>query len=557
MIQNTSIPSASVPVLLVFALGFLFLLLSIVRRMRAHSISLLPGPPSQSWLIGNTPELIRPEVAAEADFAWTKKYGSAIRIKGAFGMDILFTSDPKAIQYILNTSGYNFPKPRQSAAIIRLVTGEGIIWAAGTQHARHRKIMNPAFSYSSLRVFLPLFRHTAHRAVSKWNDLVARSDDGSAVIDVVDWLARITLDALGATAFDYDFGALDEADNELSNAFRNLGVDTFFKQPNFVIVVQALWGYLPYRLVKLMQRIPGKRQNRLNNYMKAARCVAKNIVVTQTDRVTTGKEGGKDVMSILIRANLSENPKTMLNEEELVAQLTTLMLAGHETTASTINWALYELSKHPEFQNLLRHEIKQTRKEAAQRGDKEFSVADLDSMKYLLALIKETLRYHPIIFFITREAGRDDVIPLSNPQTARNGDLISSIPVSKGQRVTISISAYNRHINSSVLKSVWGDDADVWRPERFVEENESLHKTNLGVISNIVTFSSGIRGCIGWRFAMIEMQAILIELLENFKFSPAPENPEIIRGASGFMMPMVRGSLVLKAELPLTVTPVA
>jgi cytochrome P450 len=64
------------------------------------------------------------------------------------------------------------------------------------------------------------------------------------------------------------------------------------------------------------------------------------------------------------------------------------MIAGHETTASTISWALYELARRPDFQNEVRDEIKATRAEASLRGDSELSVADLDSMKYLLALMK-------------------------------------------------------------------------------------------------------------------------------------------------------------------------
>jgi hypothetical protein len=64
------------------------------------------------------------------------------------------------------------------------------------------------------------------------------------------------------------------------------------------------------------------------------------------------------------------------------------MLAGHETTASTVTWALYELARHPEFQNQVRDEIRATQAQAVQRGDGELSVADLDSMKYLLALMK-------------------------------------------------------------------------------------------------------------------------------------------------------------------------
>jgi cytochrome P450 len=80
--------------------------------------------------------------------------------------------------------------------------------------------------------------------------------------------------------------------------------------------------------------------------------------------------------------------------EDDVTYTSTLMLAGHETTASTVTWVLYELSRHPEFQNEVREEIKATRAQATQRGDAELSVADLDSMKYLLALMKVRLLVH-------------------------------------------------------------------------------------------------------------------------------------------------------------------
>ncbi|KAF8583570.1 cytochrome P450 [Ramaria rubella] len=456
-----------------------------------------------------------------------------MRIKGALGLDVLLLIDPKAMQYILNTAGYHFHKPQQNTATARLTTGEGLVWAQGAQHARQRKIINPAFSYTSLRVFLPLFRHTAQKAVSKWKQVISQGNTGSTVLDVPSWLARTTLDAMGAAAFDYEFGALDEADNELSNSFRNLFADSFYKRSDFTIIFEALWGYLPLGLVGVMQKLmPTKQLKRLRRYMKVARSVARNILDTQTQSHAAGKEGGKDVMSILIKANLSEDPKTKLSDDEIMAQLTTFILAGHETTASTMTWALYELSRHPGFQSQVREEIATTRAKAAQRGDTELTVADLDSMKYLLSLMKETLRYHPIATLLIREAGREDVIPLQTPLTTKTGEIISSIAVSKGQRVMLSFAAYNR------LKSVWGEDADVWRPERFMEGIEAKQKTGLGVISNISTFSSGLRNCIGWRFALIEMQAVLIELIENFEFSPAPGNPEILRGATGLVTPM-------------------
>ncbi|KAF8579966.1 cytochrome P450 [Ramaria rubella] len=450
----------------VFVSFFLFVAHRVIRRLRMHSIAYLPGPPKAGLL---------------------------------------------ALQYILNTGGYNFPKTQQNAATSRLITGEGIsfarasCWVAGEQHVRHRKIMNPAFSYTTLRIFLPLFRDTAQKlqpSLIYWQDLVTRNGGGPSVIDVPSWLGRMTLDAMGTTAFDYDFGALDGSENELSKMFGNLTVDAFYKRPDFVLLLEHLWGFLPW-------------STRL----------AKKVVDTQTSNHQAGRETGKDVMSILIRANMSEDPKTRLSEEELKAQLTTLMFAGYETSASTVAWGLYELSRHPKFQDQIREEIKQTRIQAAQRGDGELTVADLDSMKYLLAFMKETLRFHPIITLLIREAARDDVIPLSAPQKTRNGGTVSSIPVSKRQRILISIAAYNR------LKSVWGDDADVYKPERFLDAAGFNHKT---VLSNLATFSSGVRSCIG----MIEMQAILIELIEHFEFSPAPGNPMIIRGATAFMAPM-------------------
>jgi len=143
------------------------------------------------------------------------------------------------------------------------------------------------------------------------------------------------------------------------------------------------------------------------------------------------------------------------------------MLAGHDTTASTITWTLYELSRHPEYQNAVREEINAARAQAAHCEDNELSVTNLDSMKCLLAVMKvcqpsggflgkvvigsrlndmtqETLRYHAIAPFLLREVGRDDVIPLAVPQTTIAGEQISGIPVAKGQRIIISIASYNR-----------------------------------------------------------------------------------------------------------------
>jgi hypothetical protein len=121
--------------------------------------------------------------------------------------------------------------------------------------------------------------------------------------------------------------------------------DSFFKRSDFTIAFEALWGYLPMGIVKLMQRMPTTQLKRLRKYMSVARGVAKKIVDTQTQAYIAGNEGGKDIMSVLskdssarftrtrltcyhapVRANLAEDPKNKLGEAEVMAQLTLVFM---------------------------------------------------------------------------------------------------------------------------------------------------------------------------------------------------------------------------------------
>ncbi|KIJ43581.1 hypothetical protein M422DRAFT_253163 [Sphaerobolus stellatus SS14] len=526
----------------------ILLIRTLLRRIRHRSLDYLPGPPPRSWLVGNFAELVSPKEIGDADAKWTKEYGVALRIGMTFGRDMLFTSDPKALQYILNTSGYRYPKPADVLVMQELVTGPGLAWAEGAQHARQRKLMNPAFSFSALRVFVPLFRETVRRAVDRIKE-THFTEQSSTVMNFMPWLSRTTLDAIGEAGFGYQFHAIDKGnDSELARAYYNLSTDINLDRPDISIAFESLIAYLPSWLIHLAFRIPSPRLKRLREYMAIAKQLAQQIVEKETSLYLSGKEGSKDVLSILIRANLSEDPKTKLSHEEVLAQMTTIWFAGHDTTSLTVSWILYQLSRHREYQSLIREEIKAIRERATERGDLELTIGDMDAMKYMLAAMKETLRFHPIVNGLMRVAGRDDVIPISIPQKTKSGTTVTSIPISKGQMIIASIFAYNR------LPEVWGPDADQWRPERFLEGIESSQKIHLGVTADLATFSSGLRSCIGWRFSVLEMQAILIELLENFEFGPSPANEEIILGPAGLMTPMVKNSKDRKANLPLTVT---
>ncbi|KAF8511881.1 cytochrome P450 [Hysterangium stoloniferum] len=534
----------TVYVLAITLISALAVLRTVFKRIRSNSIAHLRGPKPSSWLVGNLPALQRSREAGDAEFAWTKEFGNTMAIKGVMGREILMTGDPKALQYILNTSGYNFPKTKSGRVLLELLTGNGIIWAEGAQHARQRKMMNPAFSFGALRIFLPLFRHTSQRTVARLKAELSKSNGTSSVFDILPWLGRTTLDAIGIAGFDYQFGAIEQgSSNKLVQAYDNLFMDAFMERPDSLIIWEGVMDWVPQWIAALLLNIPTKFLKRVHKYMKVALGVAKDVNDRQKAIHSMGKEGSKDIMSILLRANLAENPKDRLSDGEVLSQLTTLFLAGYETSATALTWAVYELARNREYQTLVRDEIKATRTQATRRGDDELSVADLDSMKYLLSLIKETLRFHSIVPAIERKSKRDDVIPLSTATTTKKGEIVTDISIPAGQKIIISILTYNR------LKSVWGDDADVWRPERFIDGSVK-QGINMGVLANLASFSSGVRGCIG----VIEMQAILIELVENFEFSPPPGDVKILRALAGLVTPVVEGSTDRRSRLPVTIT---
>jgi cytochrome P450 len=168
-----------------------------------------------------------------------------------------------------------------------------------------------------------------------------------------------------------------------------------------------------------------------------------------------------------------------------------LIIAGHDTTSNTLSWILWELAKNPDAQSRLREEIKSMR--SKKTGDVAFTVTDYDNMPFLNAVIKEGLRIHPIVPNLFRKSARDDVIPLAEPIITRDGRTVREIPVSQGQTIMCALASYNR------LESVWGKDADTWRPERWI--NMKKHTVSVGMTANLMTFSAGLKGCIGWKFS--------------------------------------------------------
>ncbi|KAM5543177.1 hypothetical protein V8D89_003051 [Ganoderma adspersum] len=516
-------PDPYSPLYSLAALVTLALLLVVGRRiLGTRSIKHIRGPSSPSLLFEHEYAYTRQEEACTLEFNWMRQYGNTFRTCGAFGTDVIMIADPKAIQHIMQKSGYNYTKKRTFYHMLWLLTGPGIATALGKAHQRHRKIMNPAFSGAHLRTFLPLFQCIASKLSDRWKGELMATGELDTMLNK--WLSRATLDTIGEAAFNYDYNALDGGERSaISKGYEDIFKDIDYQPNKAAMLFRASWDYVPVPILKLIKYLPTNPFTRLRNLANLFKYGRRILREQGPDVDTEKKVASKDIVSILIKANSSADPKTRLDDEEIIAEMFTLTLAGHETTSSTLTFLFYELSRHQEYQARMREEIRSVH---------------LDSLTLTMNAIRsETLRMHPIVVGLPRVAEKDDVIPLAQPITSTTGEVVTDIPIRAGQVIHVSFAGYQR------LPEIWGEDAHTWNPDRF-SRIEAGKETNVGVFANLLKFAAGVRACIGWRFSIIEMQAFLAELLENFH---APF-------AAFVMFPVVKGQANRGGAMPIRIS---
>ncbi|KAJ7691720.1 cytochrome P450 [Mycena rosella] len=446
----------------IFAVLLILTVYTIYRQWTRISVADVPGPEPESFLLGGCIML-----PPQADFKWQARFGHVVRVKGILGSDRLLISDPKAIQYIYN-SGYNIRKQGFRSELTRVVTGPGLAWANNEIHRRQRKVNSPAFGTNEARSYVPIF--AAYASLStQWKELLAM--DVSAVVNTPRWFSRFFLDVIGEVAFDYQFNATDDEDDPFAIALSSAapGLTVPSKPAIFIL---ALVELLPPKMIHLfMEYAPVKALQNSRRVNRIAVGVAKDLVDEKAEALIAGK-GKRDIMSLLVKANASANPRMNLSETEMLAQMQTIMQAGHETTANTLSWTMFELTQHPDVQSKLRIEIQAAERAMHARGATEFTYVDFEAMPYTVAVMKETLRFHPVVYSSVREAARDEVLPLSTPIVTKSGKTITELPIPKDMILVISNAGYNRL------------DAQVFNPERWLDDTVQM-TTSIGVYGNL------------------------------------------------------------------------
>ncbi|KAI0704538.1 cytochrome P450 [Earliella scabrosa] len=490
------------------------------------SIRLLPMPRSSHLIWGHEKEVYARQ-PGKTYRKWAQELGLTYRIKAALGApDVLVLNDPGGIAHILQRRIYNYHHSMVVRPRVARLLGKGLGWVEGeTEHKRMRQLVSPSLSRENVKSMSQDVRLGTLQIIDELA-LLIQSQSTDSTVNVVDWMAKATLNVIGRVGFlhDFDGGNSQEAQQILGGRRHSL---------TFVYQYVSFLSLMLFRRFPILNSLPilaVQSQSYARLAVKSG--VARELLRRNTELVKSGSAASQqDLLSRLLVAHASG----AVSEEELYDQISTFIIAGHETTTQVLSFSIYEISRHEDVQRRLRDELSAFKW--------ELSFEDYASRTpYLDAVLKETLRMYPALPYMERVAMKDDIIPLREPVRLENGQVVSEIPVTAGQVVIIPIIAIHR------MDSVW-KDPDVFRPERWLEELPPT-KTLCSGWANTLAFSDGPRNCVGRHFAIFEYKVMITYLLQRFQLRDA--GMDVNLKVSSSLQAFVQGREDLGPCLPAT-----
>lgn len=342
---------------------------------------------------------------------------------------------------------------------------------------RQRRIAQGAFKKSVLdTAIIPAVHDAVNGLCDRWKR--AARADGRILIEFCDETPRLTIDVLGKVAFGVDFGQSrggDEQKSDLAVAF------------HVVLTRMAKTSRNPLR--RFASWMPGMEWTReYERALEVLNAAAHEIV----DRRLASGDLGSDLVGSFLRA--SEGDDAPLDRQLVVDNLKTILFAGHDTTASALSWCAHLLTAHPEVQERLASEL-------AQLGTGLPSAERLESLPYLDAVLRETLRLFPSAGFTKA--------PVEDLE-------LGGFRLPKG--VEVFFFPYLTHRDERLFSN-----AECFEPQRWLGEQA---KSSSPESAGWMPFSLGARNCVGSRMALLELKAALHALLIRYEFV-APEEVKV------------------------------
>jgi cytochrome P450 len=373
-----------------------------------------------------------------------RRYGEIYKAS-VYGTIVYVISSPEYAEQVLRKNWQNYKKG-QAIKRIAFLLGNGLMVSEGGLWKHQRRMIQPAFHRNAIGALMGVIRTANTKLLKRWEQAAQKHESVNVTRDISLMVLEVVLIAIFGDEYEQvapHFSILSdvtERNLEFAQKFRLLGS----------IIVQAA----------------DKRRK-------------ENIKST-------------DILGMLMEARDRENGEPMPTHQ-LINEIMTIIVAGHETTASTLNWTWYLLSQHPEVEEKLARELSDL------LGNEFPDVNNLPKFTYTRQVLEEALRLYPPGWLMTRRALKDDQL--------------GTYFVPAGTEIYVSPYFIQRHPH------LW-DAPDRFNPDRF----DSHHLRDRHPLA-MLPFSAGPRNCIGEHFARIEMQVHLMTIAKRLRLRYAEETP--------------------------------
>ncbi|HWQ12972.1 MAG TPA: cytochrome P450 [Roseiflexaceae bacterium] len=395
--------------------------------------------------------------------------------------EYVFMVGPEANRFVLHSGREHFSHDKGWTPIIGDMFGKGLLNMDDPEHARHRRLWNPAFTSAAMEAYLPILGRIIAERTAAWPQ--------REWVDVYAEAREITFDAAAAALAGMPTGPQVDRLRELFYTM----LHGFDERAETWQEYEQRWVIAQSELVRALLAVIAER------------------------RAAPAAGQPRDVVGLIVRAR--DEDGRALSDEQILAHLNILLVAGHETTTTLSAWTLYMLATQPEHRARIRAEL------AALLGQERgaLPVEAVRQMKTLDNFIKEVGRIYSPVINVPRGVVRDFTF--------------AGYTIPEGTPVRLALAA------SHLLPHVFADP-ERFDPDRFAPPREEDRRTPY----SLVTFGGGPRICIGISFAQIETKALAAHVLRSFELEPLPGQRLVHEGHWTAAVP---GGIRLRAR-PLT-----
>src|SRR6201996_946489 len=387
-------------------------------------------------------------------------------VKGSFfGSGSYILNTPDAIRHVLVDNYENYTRTPPGIRVLRPVLGAGLLTAEGRAWKHQRRTLAPAFTPRAVTTLIPHMIAVTDETITK---LATRAGEP---VDLRETMQRMTLEIAGRTMFSF---GMDRHGAKLRDFVMEYGER--LARPHFLDMLLPLSWPSPQDFSRARFR---RRWTRF-------------VAMLMAERRAAGKSEGapsRDLFDLMTAARDPESGQAF-TDAQLGDEVATMILAGHETTATALFWALYLLALDPATQEMVAQEVEAI---GGAQG-----APDLDRLKFTRAVIDETMRLYPPAFLIARAAAGPDVI--------------DGMPIRKKDVILIAPWLLHRH------EKLWRDP-NAFVPQRFMAPAAPPDRFAY------LPFGVGARVCIGAHFALVEATLALAKMRGAFRVELVDRTP--------------------------------